>query len=294
MGDSNGPVLPPEEPKARKKGRPKIETAPVPLHTFPGSTKEEQLEGLWRMWGNCTRCFLGEIRCQQKTGQLVFGEGNPNADVLIVGEGPGEEEERHGVPFIGAAGQMLNQMIAAVSDDEEMQGLVDWYATQPRGNSKEAVAAQEKFHDKVWHWRVREFFITNVVSCRPPENRQPTLPEMKACWERLWNIIYIVDPLLIVALGNSALAAVSMKQSVQITKMRGQLFDVVYQGRVGPVTYPVMPMFHPSYLARKADWKTRDGDYAKTMEDWKKAMRVVDFLRLQHFGTPVPDRTGRL
>lgn len=292
MSEKIETVLPPEEPKERRKsGRPKHEVSPTPLYSFPGETKQEKLEALYQMWGNCTRCFLGELRCQQwkDGGGLVFGEGNPDAHVLLIGEAPGAEEEESESPFIGPAGQMLNQILAATSDDEEIQVLSDWYAQQPRAGKK-GEEATETFHDKVWHWRVREFYITNVVACRPPENRQPTLPEMRSCWERLWNIIYIVDPLLIVAFGNSALAAITQKTSGQITKMRGQLFDVTFPGKVGSIVYPVMPLFHPSYLARVADWRVKDGAYAKTIEDWKRAMRVVDFLRLQNFGTPIPRR----
>jgi DNA polymerase len=287
MTDPTDAVLPPEAPK-KKRSRPKIEAVPTPLYNFPGTTKQEKLDQLQTLWGACKRCFLGELR-DQVGGGLIFGEGNPDAHVLIIGEAPGDEEEKHGSPFIGPAGKMLNQILAVTSDDPEIQYLADWYAKQPRAGKKGDEAGEE-FHDRVWQWRTREFYITNVVSCRPPENRPPTPPETKACWERLWNIIYIVDPLLIIACGNAAMTALTQKSSVQITKTRGQLFDVTMPGKLRDLTYPVMPVHHPSFLLRTADWRLKDGNYAKTVADWRKAMMLVDFLRQQHFGTPIPTR----
>lgn len=286
MDEKTVAAPPPEPPKEkRKRGRPKIKDEVTPLLNFPGSTKEEKLLELWELWQGCMRCPLGALRQGPRCTEIVFGYGNPNADVVIVGEAPGEEEDKTKTPFIGAAGQTLNQLLASVSDEKEIQDLVDWYARANRTKDN-----FEKFHDGVGHWRMSEFFITNAIACRPPDNRAPTNLEIKACWERLWNIIYIVDPLLIIACGNSALAAVTRKQTVQITKSRGQIFDVEYDGKLRKVTYPIMPVLHPSFLNRVADWKLKDGYYAKTLDDLRKAMNILDFLRHQHYGTPIPKR----
>jgi uracil-DNA glycosylase family 4 len=290
-------IAPPEEVKGKRgRGRPKTELAsPVYLYNFPGRTKEEKLVQLYagplkdeKGWFDCQRCFLGEYRCQMSKGKdqdTVFFHGNPEAHVLIVGEAPGEKEAEEKIPFIGSAGQILNLLLSSTSDDPEIQELCAQYA-----GMKHTPELQNEFHAKIFDWRHSEFAITNVVSCRPPDNRAPTLVEMKACWERLHNIIYIVDPLLIIACGNTAIAMVTRKLSAQVTKVRGQIFDVEYQGKVTTYKKPVMPILHPSYLARMADWNVKGGTFDKTRQDILSAMRMVDFLRNQYWGTPIPRR----
>jgi uracil-DNA glycosylase family 4 len=281
-------VLPPEVVQGKKgRGRPSVKgIGPTPLYKFPGPTQIEKLHQLSRDWHACRRCFLGEykgnLRCDD---DIVFGSGNEDASVLIVGEAPGDEEEREKYPFLGPAGQTLNQLLAKVSDAPEIQNIFAWYSSAPRTPENAAT-----FHSKVNEWRDQEFFITNVVGCQPPENRAPTLPEMKACWERLWNIIYIVDPDIIIAVGNTALSTVTRKLSAQITTVRGSVFDVTYDGMVGKLTYPVIPILHPSFLSRVSDWKRSDGYYAKTVEDLRKAMRISDFIKNKNYGTPIPQR----
>jgi DNA polymerase len=176
-----------------------------------------------------------------------------------------------------------------VSDDPDIRIAYDEYSRTPRSGPSGEKAIKE-FHDKVFAWRSAEFFIANAVSCRPPDNRPPTPEEIKICWERLWNIIYIVDPLVIVCCGNSALTAVMGKMKAQITKMRGGIFDVDFRGKVGRIVYPVFPVFHPSYLLRKADFKQKGGDWEKTVADWRRIMRTLDFLRHAHYNTPIPPR----
>jgi uracil-DNA glycosylase family 4 len=265
----------------RKRGKPKAELAIIPIHDFPGPSNRDKLQQLYDQWFNCQRCDLSTFR---STEDVVFGEGNPNADVLIIGEAPGEEEDRQKVPFIGPSGNLLNKILASVSDNEEIRTLAEWIAKAPQN-----AANLRTFHERVTEWRHTEFFITNVVACRPPENGTPSNPSLKACWERVWNIIQIIDPVLIFAVGKVP-ASTLMKKQVEITKTRGTLFDVTYPSRVGNITYPVMPVLHPSYLLRKADWKTRGGDYEKTIEDWRRGLRMVDFLRQQHRGTSLPKR----
>lgn len=273
----------PPEPKARKRGRPKLANAPTPPLNLPGETKQEKLAALYDQWFNCTRCYLGPLRPME---DIVFGLGNPDADVLIVGEAPGEEEEQSLVPFVGPSGQLLNQLLASISDNEEVkQEYIKFCKMKSRSKDVE-----NAFHEKVEEWRANEFFITNAVACRPPENATPTPAALKACWERLWNIIYIVDPMLIIVCGSTALQAVTRKQVLRITEKQGQVFDASYDGKFGKLTYPVMPVLHPSYLLRTADWKDDKGNYARTMKNLKSAMQLVDFLRNQHRGTPVPKR----
>jgi len=264
----------------RGRGRPKIEAPTAPLLTFQG-TKMEQLKQLFSQWYACKRCGLSQFRQNE---EICFASGNPDAAVMFVGEAPGEEEEQSSVPFVGASGKFLNKMLAQTTDNDSIYELHKWISSGRMTRDKE-----EKFQEQILEWRNDEFFLTNVVACRPPENRQPTGNEAKACWERLWNIIYIVDPMVIVAVGKVALSTLLRKQ-VEITKIRGQLFDVEYEGRVGKLRYPVIPILHPSYLLRKADWKEKTGDYQKTIQDLLKALRIADTLKNKNFGTPIPNR----
>jgi DNA polymerase len=111
---------------------------------------------------HCQRCPLGEARTN-----LVFGEGNPEADLMFIGEGPGEVEDQTGQPFVGPAGQKLTEVLASVEIARE------------------------------------DVYITNVVKCRPPGNRVPTREEMDACWEWLAAQIALIRPKVIVTLGNT-------------------------------------------------------------------------------------------
>lgn len=257
-----------------------------PLKLYPG-TKEQQLQALYSEWWGCEGCPLSDFRKMSKNcgpteghrKDLVFGIGNPDADIMIVGEGPGEEEEKTKVPFVGPSGRLLNQIIMAVHPDPANREVYRDY-----DKSSKSAKVSEAFHSKAFEVRNREFYITNAVCCRPPENRTPLPPEVKACWPRLLNMIYIVDPLVVVACGNSALSAVLRKNSKKITAERGKVLDVDYEGRVGTVTYTVVPTFHPSYLARQADYNVPGGTFRKTIEDWKQIYNLVEFLREKHYG----------
>lgn len=279
-------------PKVRKKGKQKIIEATYHLLDFePGKSKEERMQELFNRWYGCKKCPLGELReCVNGSKEIVFGEGNVNASVLIVGEAPGEEEEASSIPFVGKSGQLLNQILAMTSDDKRIRDSHAEYATITKRATKNGMAAIEAFHEAWVTWREANFFITNAVACRPPDNRSPIFSEIEACWERLWNIIYIMDPIVIIGAGNSAMSALLQKQQVQISKMRGIAHDITHTGIMGPVTYPVIPIFHPSYLLRKADWNSPNGDFSKTVEDVRKALRLMDFLKNKHNGTPIPQR----
>lgn len=262
----------------------------LPLVQLPG-TKEEQLHALYGQWYACKRCDLCQTR---PNDDIVYGDGNPDADVLIIGEAPGTEEEATSMPFVGQSGKLLNQLLAATAADPDIKASFEEFAHSPRAGARGENAAHG-FHTKVFAWRQQTFFITNALGChpegeRPGETRAPTKEERAKCWDRLANIIYIVDPLLIVTCGISALSAVLQKDKVVLSEMRGKVYDATYQGRVGVLRYPVIPTFHPSYLLRKADYKQSGGDFEKTMNDWRKVFRFTDFLKNQYYGTPVPER----
>jgi uracil-DNA glycosylase family 4 len=148
----------------------------------------------------CTRCRLSGGRTQ-----VVYGTGNPDADLMFIGEGPGYYEDKQGEPFVGAAGQLLNKMLEEI------------------GIRREDVR------------------ITNVVLCRPPGNRDPMPDEVDACTPWIQEQIAIVDPRVIVTLGNFA-TRFMLDKPVSISRVRGQRFAL--DGRT------VIPTFHPAAILR--------------------------------------------
>lgn len=158
------------------------------------------LEELEKQAFRCRGCSLYESRTN-----LVFGTGNPNADVLIVGEAPGKYEDRDGVPFVGPAGKFLNELL-------EHAGLVR-----------------------------EDIYIANVLKCRPPENRNPQPHEIEACADFLRGQTRAINPKVIVTLGNFATQFI-LKTSVGITNLRGTIHQT---GRflVLPVFHPAAAIY---------------------------------------------------
>lgn len=146
----------------------------------------------------CTLCRLANGRTQ-----VVYGVGDPRADLMFIGEGPGFHEDKQGQPFVGAAGQLLNRMLGEI-------GL-----------------ARE------------EVYIANCVKCRPPNNRDPLPDELDACTPYLREQIRLVDPHVVVTLGNFATRYV-LQKPVSISRVRGQRFSI--GERV------VIPTFHPAAI----------------------------------------------
>jgi len=155
----------------------------------------------------CTKCGLCKGR--HKT---VFGEGDPNARLMFVGEGPGQDEDATGRPFVGRAGKLLGKMIAAM-------GLTR-----------------------------QQVFIANIVKCRPPNNRAPLPDETAACWDYLMRQIRIIQPEVIITLGNPSTHAL-LNTKVGITRLRGS-WQIMPQLADGVGGIEVMPTFHPAYLLR--------------------------------------------
>jgi len=146
----------------------------------------------------------------------VFADGNPAAPVMIVGEGPGADEDRIGRPFVGRAGQLLDRMLAAIQLDRE------------------------------------SVHITNVVYWRPPGNRTPTTAEIASCLPFVLRHIALVRPKILVLAGGTATGAL-LPGGQGITRLRGRWFDLEIPGLAEPV--PTLPMFHPSFLLRTPERK---------------------------------------
>ena len=179
---------------------------------------------LAREASGCTLCPLSRGRTQ-----VVFGVGDPGADLMFVGEGPGREEDQRGEPFVGRSGQLLDRLVR-----EEM-GL-----TRDR------------------------FYIANVVKCRPPGNRDPEPAEIAACRPWLETQVDIIDPRVIVTLGNFA-AKLILGTTDGITKMRGRGYP--YRRGV------VVPTYHPAAVLRGG------GDLAAQMR--ADLVRAKQYLSLE-------------
>ncbi|MGB8479959.1 MAG: uracil-DNA glycosylase [Acidobacteriaceae bacterium] len=142
------------------------------------------LEAINQEIGDCTRCQLAF----EGRRKIVFGDGDPNAELLFVGEGPGADEDMQGLPFVGRAGQLLNNMIAAMGLDRQ------------------------------------HVYIANIVKCRPPKNRVPEPDEANTCTQFLFQQIGVVRPKLIVALGSTA-ATYLLGSKAALSVLRGKMHD---------------------------------------------------------------------
>ncbi|MCS7224598.1 MAG: uracil-DNA glycosylase [Armatimonadetes bacterium] len=171
----------------------------------PNAVKEALAE-IHQAIEKCQLCPLAQGR-----KKAVPGEGPINAAVMFIGEGPGEQEDRQGKPFVGNAGKFLNELLA--------------------------IAGLER----------QEVFITNVVKCRPPDNRSPTAEEVAACRGYLEAQIALIQPRMICLLGSVALKAVLPEVKGSVSQVHGQVFH-----KNGIV---FIPLFHPAAALHQARWK---------------------------------------
>ena len=170
--------------------------------------KQQCLEIVRQKCNACKGCDLAKNR-----KNVVFGDGNADtAKIVFIGEAPGEIEDESGMPFVGRAGQLLDEFLAAAG-----------------------ISRQE------------DLYITNTVKCRPPENRVPTDEEKAACRKFLNAQIDFIKPRAIILCGATALKSfVELDKKTTISKIRGQWMTITVDG----VDYPAMTIFHPSYLLR--------------------------------------------
>jgi uracil-DNA glycosylase family 4 len=213
------PLVPiPTEPTHEESDIPRrtlVSSQPVPpLVNFgpvlPAEQRGAALSAIRDLIGDCQRCTLAPGR-----NKLVFGTGDPNARLMFVGEGPGADEDMQGLPFVGRAGQLLNNMIGAM------------------GLTREQV------------------YIANIVKCRPPQNRKPEPDEANTCTPFLERQIDVIRPQVLVALGATA-ATYLLGMRGSIGSMRGRVHD--YRGIQTIVTYhPAYLLRDPTQ--KKETWK---------------------------------------
>lgn len=210
-----------------------------PAATLPlngGGSKAERLDKLFKdTIGDCHRCPLGDTR-----KKIVFGVGNPDAQVMFVGEGPGFEEDRKGEPFVGKAGQLLDKIMASIGLD--------------RNNS----------------------YIANIVKCHPmadpadPEkrgnDRAPLPSEVEECLPFLKEQIRIIRPKVIVTLGSPS-SRTLLSTIDGITRLRGKVVPITFFEDGAPI--PVLPTYHPAALLRNPELKK------DVWEDMKKLREML-------------------
>ncbi len=167
---------------------------------------------------NCKKCQLHHTR-----KHIIFGDGNPNAKIVLIGEAPGADEDHIGLPFVGKSGQLLDKILSA-------SGF----------NRKDHV------------------FITNIVRCRPPGNRPPTEDEIQSCIPYLYRQIELINPIIIITLGATAIKCLLNDKTIRITQARGAWID--WQEKL------IMPVYHPAALLRNPNLKK------ETWEDFKRVI----------------------
>lgn len=216
-GTTGLPVAPAAQDVAPPPARPAFVPPPPPPVPVVARTdvapeeKVRRLSVIAETVSTCTKCVLAESRTN-----TVFARGNPDAEVCFVGEGPGADEDREGLPFVGKAGELLDKMIGAM------------------GFSRDDV------------------YICNIVKCRPPGNRNPEPPEVAACAPYLAEQIELVRPKVIVTLGNVPLKALFGTEG--ITKLRGTWR--LYRGEIPtmPTYHPAYVLRNPTEKVRGDVW----------------------------------------
>jgi DNA polymerase len=181
----------------------------------------ETLEAYGAETASCTRCRLAQGRTQ-----VVFGAGNPRADLMFVGEAPGFHEDKQGVPFVGQAGKLLDRLLAGVD------------------------------------LRREDVYIANVLKCRPPGNRDPQPDEIESCEPHLFRQIDLIEPKVIATLGNFATKLLSGRP-LGITRVHGQEQELTIAGRsvlLYPIYHPAAALYTPAML------KMLEADFARLPE----------------------------
>ena len=186
----------------------------------------ETLDELEKNCNGCTKCKL----CQHRT-KIVFGVGNKNADIMMIGEGPGADEDAQGEPFVGKAGKLMNEAFRGTGIN--------------RNN----------------------IYITNVVKCRPPQNRDPEKDEIEACIGYVKEQIKIINPKIIVLLGKIALQNI-LGAEYKITSSRGKWIEK------NGILY--MPTWHPAALLRDENKKIQFWQDIELVKEKAEELNILD------------------
>jgi uracil-DNA glycosylase family 4 len=192
--------------------------------TSTGEISPPTLEEIREELGDCRRCKLHRTR-----HTVVFGEGNRRTKLMIIGEGPGYEEDVQGKPFVGRAGQLLTKILQSV------------------------------------HIQREEVYITNIIKCRPPQNRNPEPDEIQSCFPFLLKQIHAIEPQIICALGTFS-AQTLLKTDAKISSLRGRFH------KLGGIS--LFPTYHPAYLLRNPERKREVWEDMKQIAKWLASTRA--------------------
>jgi DNA polymerase len=190
----------------------------------------DDLESYGAAVAGCTRCRLAQGRTQ-----VVFGAGDPHADLMFVGEAPGFHEDKQGLPFVGQAGKLLEKLLAQI------------------GMTRSDV------------------YIANVLKCRPPGNRDPQPDEIEACESHLFRQIELIEPAVVATLGNFATKLLSGRP-LGITKVHGQEQETTLGGRnvlLFPLYHPAAALYTPAML------KVLESDFARLPELLGRSLKPI-------------------
>lgn len=206
------------EPTPARRAPPSAAAIPVPAPAAAGASPVATMDwpALREAVAGCRACSLCESR-----RHTVFGLGHPRAHCMVVGEAPGEQEDQRGEPFVGAAGQLLDRMLAAL------------------GLTRDEAAPE------------RQVFIANTLKCRPPRNRNPSAEELATCQPFLERQVALVQPRVILAMGRFAVQSL-LGSDAPIGRLRGQVHR--WRG------VPLVVTYHPAYLLRQPADKARAWD----------------------------------
>ena len=216
FGDTLFEALPEPEKKIKEESRAefhvkeKVELENTGSFFMDDFQKADSLNKLYKLIHECQKCPLGKTRTK-----FVFGVGNPNADILLIGEAPGRDEDLQGEPFVGRAGKLLNDILIAINLERE------------------------------------EVYIANILKCRPPNNRNPEPSEMQTCMPYLHKQIELIKPKLILCLGLIAATALFNKK-LTLGQLRGNIYE--FNGIKTMVTYhPAALLRNPNW--KKGCWQ---------------------------------------
>ncbi len=190
----------------------------------------DELQAFAESVAGCTRCRLAQGRTQ-----VVFGSGNPRAELMFVGEAPGFHEDKQGLPFVGQAGKLLDTLLAGI-------GL-----------------------------QRSDVFVANVLKCRPPGNRDPQQDEIEACESHLFRQIELIEPTIVATLGNFATKLLSGRP-LGITRVHGQEQETTLGGRsvlLYPLYHPAAALYTPAML------KVLESDFARLPELLGRALEPL-------------------
>jgi uracil-DNA glycosylase len=169
---------------------------------IPAAQRREELKAVWRQASGCTLC--PQLAATRKS--VVFGSGNADADLMFVGEAPGAREDEQGVPFVGQAGRLLDQLLEEIG--------------MSRG----------------------DVFVSNVLKCRPPGNRDPLPQEIDNCQDYLFRQLELIEPRVVCTLGNFATKLLRGDPATGITRLHGR--EEIRT--IGPRTIRLYPIYHPA------------------------------------------------